>query len=89
MNHLLNEATDGKAALNSQLKKSDERASQLKQDMTLKRALMGGKSKEGVDNIDKNTGRSAENHSFTMRNTHKGNTQGQFRTKTKLRCRTS
>ena len=44
MKHLLKEATD----LNSQLKKSEERAAQLKQDMTLKRALMGSKRKEST-----------------------------------------
>ena len=44
--HLLKEATDGKAALISQLKKSEERASQLKQDIASKQALMRGKRKE-------------------------------------------
>ena len=51
MKHLLLEATDGKAALNSQLKKSEERASQLKQDMARKQALMRGKN--GADNVNR------------------------------------
>ena len=46
MKHLLQEATDGKAALISQLKESEERSSQLKQDMARKQALMRGKRKE-------------------------------------------
>ena len=52
MKHLLKEATDCKAALNSQLKQSEERATQLKQDTTLKRALEQREEDE-VDNVDK------------------------------------
>ena len=46
MKHLLKEATSGKAALNSQLKKSEERAAQLKRNVARKQALMRGKRKE-------------------------------------------
>ena len=73
MKHLLKEATD----LNSQLNKSEERAAQLKQDMTLKRALMGSKRK-GVDNIDKYTGSFAENHNFTERTHTKKKLEDKF-----------
>ena len=43
---LLKEAIDCKAALNSQLKKSEERATQWKQVMILKQTLMGDKRNE-------------------------------------------
>ena len=46
MKHLLKEATDGKAALISQLKKSEERASQLKRDVARKQVSMRSKRKE-------------------------------------------
>ena len=45
---LLKEATDCKAASSSQLKKSEELAAQLKQNMDVKQALMGGKRKEST-----------------------------------------
>jgi chromosome segregation ATPase len=46
MEHLLKGATGRKAALISQLKNSEERAEQLKGDMTLKKTLIRGKEEE-------------------------------------------
>ena len=80
-----------KANVNSQLKKSEERAAQLKQDSTLNRALMRIKRKE-LTTFDVNTNEmrcDCQMKNSTERNTHTRKTRSQIRTKTKLRYKTS
>ena len=50
MKHLLKEATVGKAALNSQLKKSEELAAQLKR---VPQTSLDERQEKGVDNVNK------------------------------------
>ena len=72
MEHLKKDATDWKADVNSQLKKSEERAAQLKQDSTLNRALMRGKRRE-LTTFDVNT--NEMRCECQMRNSTERNTQ--------------